>query len=440
MRVSKLRGSSIACVCLAIVLGAAESVCAQRTLVIKNATIETVGKQGRLENATMLVRDGKILEIGDDVDVPLAAQVVDAKGKTVIPGIVDPYYTVSISRNVQAAATRTVVFGGRVFVIGGGPPAIATTFAKVSDAFVPAETDFGPALRSGITSLHIVTGGYAQSSIAVAKGDAKSDAEITVEQPDAQLLATVTNSTDSLDILRKNLKSPASGKDEAKSSDASSGDSASAGRARSVGFRGAASAPSSVTSSTRSQGDPETAELWAKVSSGAASVFVNVNNASSILHVNKVFSGQPKAKFAMIASGQDVYLAMDDMDPKQCSLILPPRLDVVPNSGYRINVPKILDEKKFEFAISLSLGQSEFRDRQDTPLFGLAVLVRSGLDPQSALKSVTMTPAKMMGVDKSVGSLEAGKRANFIILSGEPFATTTGIEQVYIDGKPNDEL
>jgi len=58
--------------------------------VIQNATILTVS-QGTIENGSILIRDGKIAEIGTDIRVPNNAKVIDASGKYVTPGIIDEH-------------------------------------------------------------------------------------------------------------------------------------------------------------------------------------------------------------------------------------------------------------------------------------------------------------------------------------------------------------
>src|ERR1035438_5835901 len=58
-----------------------------QTVAIQNATILTVTK-GTIQGS-ILVRDGKIVEVGDKVLVPQGATVIDATGQYVIPGMVD---------------------------------------------------------------------------------------------------------------------------------------------------------------------------------------------------------------------------------------------------------------------------------------------------------------------------------------------------------------
>jgi len=52
-----------------------------------------------------------------------------------------------------------------------------------------------------------------------------------------------------------------------------------------------------------------------------------------------------------------------------------------------------------------------------------------------ALKAITLTPAEILGVAERVGSLEKGKDADILILSGEPLAATSRIERVILSGK-----
>lgn len=52
-----------------------------------------------------------------------------------------------------------------------------------------------------------------------------------------------------------------------------------------------------------------------------------------------------------------------------------------------------------------------------------------------ALKALTLNPATMMHLEKRVGSLEVGKDADFVVLSGAPFSTYTQVLATFIEGK-----
>jgi imidazolonepropionase-like amidohydrolase len=63
-----------------------------------------------------------------------------------------------------------------------------------------------------------------------------------------------------------------------------------------------------------------------------------------------------------------------------------------------------------------------------------AIAMRGGMSEAAALKALTITPAKLMHLDHRLGSLEVGKDADFVILSGRPFSVYTKVMQTWIDG------
>ena len=63
---------------------------------------------------------------------------------------------------------------------------------------------------------------------------------------------------------------------------------------------------------------------------------------------------------------------------------------------------------------------------------GLAV--RAGMTEEGALAALTLVPAEMMGLGDRIGSLEPGKDADFVVLSGPPLSVYSKVEQTWIDG------
>ena len=63
---------------------------------------------------------------------------------------------------------------------------------------------------------------------------------------------------------------------------------------------------------------------------------------------------------------------------------------------------------------------------------GLAV--RAGMSPAGALEALTLAPARMMRLDRRLGSLSAGKDADFVVLSGPPLSSWTQVEQTWVEG------
>ena len=64
-----------------------------------------------------------------------------------------------------------------------------------------------------------------------------------------------------------------------------------------------------------------------------------------------------------------------------------------------------------------------------------ALAVRGGMSESGALRALTLEPARMMGLDARIGSLEVGKDADLVVLSGEPFSVYTHVLETWIDGQ-----
>ena len=74
----------------AALLAIAATAASAQTTAITRATIHTVGPEGTLENATVLIHDGRIAAVGTNVQVPAGADVIAASAKIVPPGLFSP--------------------------------------------------------------------------------------------------------------------------------------------------------------------------------------------------------------------------------------------------------------------------------------------------------------------------------------------------------------
>jgi cytosine/adenosine deaminase-related metal-dependent hydrolase len=57
------------------------------------------------------------------------------------------------------------------------------------------------------------------------------------------------------------------------------------------------------------------------------------------------------------------------------------------------------------------------------------------MDPEKALYALTMAGARMLDLADRVGTLEPGKDADFVVLSGDPFGVATRVEQTWVEGR-----
>ncbi|MBQ6541242.1 MAG: amidohydrolase [Lachnospiraceae bacterium] len=101
-----------------------------------------------------------------------------------------------------------------------------------------------------------------------------------------------------------------------------------------------------------------------------------------------------------------------------------------------------LTNKSFKTAGDLSKAGASVSIITDSPVIpeqylplcaGLAV--KDGMDPFEALKAITINAAKHIGVEDRVGSIEAGKDADFVITAGDPLESATCVEAVFINGE-----
>lgn len=94
---------------------------------------------------------------------------------------------------------------------------------------------------------------------------------------------------------------------------------------------------------------------------------------------------------------------------------------------YPANAAALLKEN-ISFALtSFGLSESSFARN-------LQAAIKAGLEPQAALRALTLEPARILGLDRQLGTLEPGKIANLILTRGELFGEKTRVVRVLVDG------
>jgi len=169
----------------------------------------------------------------------------------------------------------------------------------------------------------------------------------------------------------------------------------------------------------------------ARVVKGEIPLFVRSSTPADTLHLLRVLKGFDKVKPTLICGPQTILVA-GQLAKAKIPVILPAAIDNEPYTANRINVAYTLAKAGVKIAchpLSDSVSGHEDFLRQ------MAQLIKSGLDKETAKRAITLHPAEMLGLDYRIGSIEVGKDANLLILSGDPFATGTRIDRVIIEGK-----
>src|SRR5262249_24568930 len=78
-----------------------------QTYAIKNAKIVTVNGP-TIANGTILIQDGKIVQVGANITVPSSAKVIDARGLTAYPGMIDPQTAMGLQEIGSVQSTQDV--------------------------------------------------------------------------------------------------------------------------------------------------------------------------------------------------------------------------------------------------------------------------------------------------------------------------------------------
>jgi len=88
-------------------LAAQQPAAAHNEVLIKNGTILTI-THGTIRNGSLYIKDGKIVAVGQTVDAPPTARVIDATGKYVMPGIIDAHSHIALDDDVNEATSPIV--------------------------------------------------------------------------------------------------------------------------------------------------------------------------------------------------------------------------------------------------------------------------------------------------------------------------------------------
>lgn len=380
-----------------------------KALLVRNATIWTMGPQGRLEGADMLVRNGRIAKIGPKLDAPSDAVIIDGSGMHLAPGIVDAHSHAAISRNLNE------------------PSHAVTTEVRISDALDPTDISIYRQLAGGVTSALLLHGsanpmGGQSQTVKWRWGADAEGLKIKDSTPGVKF------------ALGENVKQ------------ANWGDAFTTRYPQSrMGVE-----QLMIDSFNAAKAYGERADAWRKSKSGPAprrdlrlDALLEILRGERLVHIHSYRQdevlmfvrlaqrfGLKVATFQHILEGYKVADALASINAGASTFadwwaFKMEVYDAIPYNVAILNSQNVLT--------SLNSDSDEMARRLNAEAGKM--LKYGGLDELQALALVTINPARQLRIDDRVGSLEEGKDADFALWNMHPLSSMARVEQTWIEGR-----
>ncbi len=373
-----------------------------------------------IEVGTIVIERGKITAVGatDEVEIPFDAMEMDLEGMVIMPGFIHAASSDGLDRANESLPV--------------------TPYLDVYDATDPSSLFFEQALRSGITAVHVV-----QGSNTVIGGVSRlvrpiglSMDEMSIRGDLAIVIATsprggfdrmaqmatlreafydLDSAIDSLAERRYEEEQERKGEDV----------NVSPSEARDLGKE-----------LIRDEDYNDGVFNLVRMRRGELSPWVYTNAAMDVAPAIEVMGSQDVLSNTVLILGGDAHKAAAQIAATELPVVIGPGLthrerDPLTGRLTETFVPKQFYDAGVMFAL-LPNESGAFAERY--PTYSAAQCVRNGVPRQAALEAITINPAKMLGVDDQLGSIEVGKTANLVILSGDPLDFNSWVEKSYIDG------
>lgn len=170
---------------------------------------------------------------------------------------------------------------------------------------------------------------------------------------------------------------------------------------------------------------------------GKQRLYIRVNWARDILDVVQFYRSCGVKEIAIVG-GAEAHLVTTELRENNIPVIIDRVHQLPAHEDDPIDQPFKLPAQLQEAGVSIAIattGSMEAMISRNLP-FQLGTAVHYGLDYEKAIEAVTLTPAKIMGIDAEYGTLTAGKKATLFISSGDALdIATNDIEAAFIEGK-----
>jgi imidazolonepropionase-like amidohydrolase len=393
------------------------------TYAITHAKIFTLAGNP-IEEGTLIIRDGKIAAVGAGVEVPAGAQVIDAKGLQVYPGLFDPITQMGLREIGAVSATVDSSETGSF-----NPDVVAATAVSPSSEHIPVTR------AAGITEVLAVpgSGGFdSGGSRGVLGGQASAIhlagwaiEEMLLKKSAAMVLNWPRIETRTFDFETFSRK-------EKPFSEAKQEYEKQVNELTDWLERARHYAQVMEKSSAAKYNRDLKLEALVPVIRGELPLLVFADRARDIRNAVEYCD---KHNLRMIlAGGDEAYKVKDLLRSKSIPVILRPTLTLPEDEDdpydRLLSQPAELAAADVKFAFGSFDNSFARRLGQNA-----ANAVAHGLRYDEALRAVTVNPAQIFGLGNQIGTLETGKIANVIVTNGDPLEVTTDVRYLFIRGQ-----
>ena len=382
-------------------------------LAIKGGKILTITK-GTIERGTILIEDGKILDVGVDVKIPEGAEVINATGKVVMPGLVEAQCRIGI-------VEESIGWAGADSDETTDP---ATPQMRVVDG-IKANADEGglrAALETGVTTVQILPG--SGNVIAGAAAVVKTAPKVVSDE-------MILRNPSGMKITYGDMPRRVYGQTQKKTPSTRMGV---AGILR----EWLQKTQNYMKKKELAKDDPKKMpdrdlklEALESVLRGEIPLLAHAHRADDI--ASAVRAAEEFGVKVVWHHATEGHRIAEWIARKGIPAVHGPamRKGSWETREMDFKTGKVLHDAGVKLAVTINAYSQAIRL---LPL-DAAFYVKNGLPKDVALKAITINPAEILGVADRVGSIEKGKDADLRILSGDPLDIKTKVEMVLVDGK-----